>query len=323
MERDATRASIVGVAALVAWAVVFFAAVVVRRIDQNDRDGVVTRRHRLARFVALFVSQAVLQQALAFPLPFFVRAVTSPSSSGLPALVHVPFLVAYAAAITLVGWDPAWAAAVRRPAVVMAVQAFAAFVALVVALPMLGLSITTSTQVAGVVTGVGVIAGAFLAGIVARQQRRGWGPLLVVVVIVVVVAVQGARFVPPAPLSLGSATFALDVIDREPIGAASSFIDPPVLWCHSAVRAPLGLRDQLVHVWRVDGREVARVPLSITGGARPGGFRTWSRLRSPPAGAWECRVETATGQVAGVVVARVTAFAAAASRPLRTPDPGR
>jgi hypothetical protein len=226
----------------------------------------------------------------------------------------VPFLTAYAAALVVVAWDPAWAAALRRPALVMTLQAFAAFVALVVALPMLGVAIATSAAIAGAVVAVAVVAAAVLAGAVkagdgAPAQRRGARTLLLgaVAAVIAAVAVAGTRFVPPAPLSLGSATFAVDVVQREPVGPASTFVAPAVLWCHSAIRAPLGLRDQLVHVWRRDGREVARVPLDVAGGPRAGGFRTWSRLRAPPPGRWQCRVETALGQVVGVTTARVIA----------------
>jgi len=133
---------------------------------------------------------------------------------------------------------------------------------------------------------------------------------------------RAVGFVPAAPLALGTATFAVDVVEREPVGAATSFIAPATLWCHSAIRAPLGLHDQLLHVWRRDGHPVARVPLDIAGGARAGGFRTWSRVRQPGPGQWECRVETAIGQQIGAVRAVVLDATAPPSRPLRTPADG-
>jgi hypothetical protein len=304
MERDATRASLVGVVALVGWFVVVLAAWIVRRVDHRESDGGLRHRHRAARFLALLVSQTTLQQALAFPLPFFVRATMGPSDR-LPTLVHVPFLLAYLGALVVVGWDPAWAAAMRRPALVMAVQAFAAFAALVVALPMLGIDNATSTLVAGVVVGVAVVAGALLTDARTMPRARAGG-VVVVAIVVGLLAAQGARFVPPAPLALGAADFSRDVIDREPVGVARTFASPAVLWCHTAIRAPLGLRDRLAHVWRRDGQVVSRIPLDVVGGVRPGGFRTWSKLRRPQPGHWECRVETAIGQVVGTVDAVVT-----------------
>jgi hypothetical protein len=310
MERDTTRASLVGAGALLGWLVVLGAAVVVRRMDARESDGQFTKRHRAARFVAVLVSQTALQQALLFPLPFFLRAtvLTSSSSSSWmswfhpPAAVHVPFLVAYACALVVVVWDPAWAFFLRRPALGMTVQAVSAYVAAMVALPMLGLSLAQTATIAGVVVGVALGAQALWGA------ERSWSRRAVLIVLAVVLAFcagRAVRFVPPAPLSLSQATFAVDVVQREPVGAAAHFRAPDGLWCHTAVRAPLGLSDRLVHVWRREGVEVARIPLEVTGGTRAEGFRTWSRLRAVAAGRWECRVETSMGQVIGVVFAQV------------------
>jgi hypothetical protein len=125
--------------------------------------------------------------------------------------------------------------------------------------------------------------------------------VLVVAGVVALLAGRGARFIPPAPLALGAATLAEDVVQRAPVGAAHTFHAPDALWCHTAIRAPLGLRDRLFHVWLRDGAEVARIPLEVVGGVRADGFRTWSRLRRPLEGTYRCRVETAVGQVVGEV----------------------
>ncbi len=298
MERDVRRASVVGVVALLGWGIVLAAAAVVRRVDREVEAGSASRRQRLARFVALLVSQTTLQQALAFPLPFFARTLLAQWQHGGAAWLHVPFVVAYVGAVVVVVWDPAWAATLRRPLLSLLVQAFAALVALLVALPILGLSSTATTSVAGVVVGVGAVVGAARSGVRERRRRSAAGAFALLAAVCVVL---GVRLLPPAPLSLGSGTFAVDVVDREPVGAAATFVAPATLACHSAVRAPLGLKDRLVHVWRRDGVEVAHIPLTVAGGARPEGFRTWSRLQRPSPGRWTCSVETALGQVVGVV----------------------
>jgi hypothetical protein len=298
MERDARRATVVGVAALAGWIVVVAAGAVVRVVDARVEGGHASRRHRAARFLAVLVSQTTLQQALAFPLPFFARTLLAQADGGAVVWTHAPFVLAYLAAIVVVGWDPAWEATLRRPALSMAVQAFAALVALLVAMPMLGLSGPASAAAAAAIVAIAAVVGAAILGLRGRRRRGPAGGLALIAAVLVVL---GVRFVPPAPLAIGSATLAVDVVDREPVGAATAFTAPPTLACHTGIRAPLGLRDELSHVWRRDGVEVARVPLAIAGGPRTGGFRTWSRVRSPAPGRWECRVETALGQVVGAV----------------------
>jgi hypothetical protein len=292
MERDSQRASLVGGVALVLWAVVVVASVVVKRVDALADDA--GRRARAARFAALLVSQTLCQQALAFPLPFFARAAWPLTPD------RAPFVVVYSAALVIAWWDPAWAWSVRRSVISLAVQAFAAYAALVVALPIGGFDLVTSTAIAGAIVIVTAVAGALLA------RRRvlfaaGLGLALAGALAL------GARFLPPAPLSLARATFAVDVVQRAPVGAATRFTAPDELVCHTAVRAPLGLRDALFHVWRHDGVVVQRVALDIAGGAREDGFRTWSKRTRPAPGRWECRVETRLAQQVGVVHAVVTA----------------
>jgi hypothetical protein len=298
MDRDARRASLVGAAALVGWLVVVVAAAVVRRVDARVEAGAASRRHRAARFLALLVAQTTLQQALAFPLPFFARTLVAQLDHGGVPWLHLPFVVVYVAAVVVVAWDPAWAVVLRRPGLSLVVQGFAALVALGVALPMLGLGTATATAIAGGVVGLGVIVAAVVRGTRDRHER---GAAAVLAVGTAVLVVLGAPLVPPAPLALGPATFAVDVVDREPVGAATAFVAPAQLVCHTAVRAPLGLRDQLVHVWRHDDVVVARVPLDVAGGVRAEGFRTWSRRRNPAPGHWTCTVQTPRGQVVGVV----------------------
>ena len=71
---------------------------------------------------------------------------------------------------------------------------------------------------------------------------------------------------------------------------------------YTAVHAPAGLRQAILHVWRRDGHVVARIPLSPVQGGRAEGFRTWSRrtdLTPPIAGRYTVDVVTASGQLIG------------------------
>ncbi len=292
MSRRPERAPLIIGLALGGWIVVVAAAIVLRRFHAGD----VSRRARAFRFVAIFVSQSVVQEALAFPLPFFAAALWP------PVWQHIPFVVAYVGVVVVVFWDPFYARVAQRPVLLVAVQAFTAFVACLTVLPIVGLDNTRTFIAGGVVVAVGAPLWFWLSGQKARKRGSASGAVALFLAILVVV---GAPLVPPAPLSLDSAHLWTAVVDREPVGAASRFSQPESLFCHTAVDAPLGLKDQLVHVWRSNGRTIQTVPLVVSGG-RSHGFRTWSRLRAPARGTVTCQVETALGQVVGKVSAVVT-----------------
>ena len=283
MGRSQGRARVVAIGALVGWLLIGLAVVYMRRAGSAP-----TRRQRVLRYSALMASQAAVQQALAFPLPFFIASFAS---------VHVMFATFYVAVAVACFWDPYFARLVAHPGVLAWVHGFAAFVSLVVVLPMLGLANVPSFVVAGVVAALGVPVAAWLRG------RRGWRRAALEPAVVGLVVLL-APLVPPAPLALGRSTFATSVTARTPGGAATAFTAPSKLYCWTAIRAPLGLSDRLFHVWEHDGREVMRVELDVRGG--PGaGYQTWSMYRAPKGGIWRCSVETTLGQQLGDLYARV------------------
>ena len=292
MNRHPHAAPRIVAVALLGWALVVLTAVVVRRIDAADRR---SRLARVGRFVSLLASQLALGQALAFPLPFFALAAWP------PLLIHVPFAVAYVVAVVVVAWDPFFERVAVRSGPLLLLQAFAGLVAMLAVLPMLGLDNTRTFVVAGVVVGVGVPVGSVLFGLRDRRHlmMAGLGAAVVAVIVVV-----GAPLVPPAPLRLTAGVMAIRVEARLPRGVGTHFTRPPSLFCHTAIAAPLGLKDALRHVWTRDGVMVQEVNLEVSGGAGTG-FRTWSRVSKPAPGQWRCRVETARGQVVGDVKAVV------------------
>lgn len=283
MSRSQGRARVVAIGALVGWLLIGLAVVYMRRAGSAP-----TRRQKVLRYSTFMASQAAVQQALAFPLPFFIASLAS---------VHVIFATLYVAVAVACFWDPLFVRLLARPNVLAWVHGFAAFVSLVVVLPMLGLANVPSFIVAGVVAALGVPMAAWLRG------RREWWRWPVAALVVGVVLLF-APLVPPAPLALGRTTFATSVTARAPGGAANVFTGPAQLYCWTAIRAPLGLSDRLFHVWQRDGREVMRVELDVRGGPG-GGYQTWSVYRAPKAGIWRCSVETALGQRLGDLYARV------------------
>ena len=288
--RAPERAPLIVAIALLGWIATIVTTVLLRRFDVDD-----SRRGRAVRFVAVWLSQYAVQTSLAFPIPFFARAVW-------PLLPwHVPFVVAYTLAVVVAFWDPFYERVARRPLGLVALQAFAAFVALLTVLPIVGLDNTRTFIVAGVAVAVGAPLWFWLTG--QRQTKRGSFSAASCVALVCAVVV-GAPLVPPAPLSLAESHLCKTVQNREPQEIRSRFDVDEAVVCHTVIAAPLGLNDKLVHVWRVDGRELQRVDLDVNG-VKGRGFRTWSRLSRAPAGHLTCRVETARGQIVGAISADV------------------
>lgn len=113
-----------------------------------------------------------------------------------------------------------------------------------------------------------------------------------------------APLIPPSPLYLKRSLFALEINQREPLGAAVQFINPPHLYCFSQIKAPMGLHDKLIHVWSLNGKVVNSIPLNIHG-SEGNGYRTWSRTENPKTGYYTCSVETVLGQIVGTSKAEV------------------
>ncbi|HEY1099469.1 MAG TPA: DUF5924 family protein, partial [Myxococcota bacterium] len=296
MDRKPSSAWIIVAAAVVGWALVIFAAIVVRRTTRKSVVTPVGWQAKAGALFLVFASQSVMQTALAFPLPFFFRATTW----WPPVLIHLPFIACYVVALVVSSWDPWYEALARKPLALFALQAFSAFVALLTVLPLFGLDNTQTFITSGLACAIGVPCGLMLFG--PRRWRTPlsvWAGVLVAALIFV-----GAPLIPPAPLSLARGAMGTGISNREPTGVAKTFAVSSSLVCHTAIRAPLGLKDTLVHVWSRDGETVQRVPLTISGGG-DNGFRTWSKLSSAKAGRWRCRVETDRGQVVGDVRARV------------------
>ena len=293
MSRAPERAGRIAFFALVGWLTFVCASLIVRHVDAHNAPEV---KHRAARFFALLASQVAIQQGLVFPLPFFARAVSSP--------IHAPFALLYAAALAVGLWDPWFAWFARRAWLLFVLQAFAAFVGLAVALPMLGMSNEAAFIAAGATVAVGVPVATWIAH--PAESARYKVVFLADALAVGIACVLGAPLVPPAPLRLVDASVGTRLEGRDLSDPGASFPPGAALLCHTSIAAPLGIKDRLVHVWRHNGVEVQRVHLRMQGG-RDAGFRTWSRFSGAHAGVISCTVETSLGQVLGSAVVTVRA----------------
>lgn len=340
MERTPTRAVIVGIAAVIGW-VVLIAVWFLQLSDENYRELLATESPKLdslqqnddtlipdeatlaeisanptsnkgavkqkvvywAHKSSLIVVQSLMQQCLFFSLPFYVLALA-------PTVGQMVFIGLFSIVALLLLWDPWFERVVYQPVGIF-LQAACAFAGLNVALPLFGVSNTQSLWIA-------VLAGAALIPVavglrprVAKEQRgkHALAATGLVALFLPFLAWLGiAHVVPPAPLELVRGTFGTGVEHFVVSGESDHFRNPKVLACFTAIDAPRGLKDKLLHVWEHDGVVVDRIPLDIRGVGNDKGFRTWSKkqnLGRNPKGQWRCRIETSSGQVLGVVTATV------------------
>lgn len=294
MDRSPRSAWMVAAGALVGWGALAGLALL-HRFEPERLPRLQALMVHAARFGSIAANQSLLQLTLLFSLPFYFRAaVFGPA--------HLGFLVVLGVASAASLWDPLSEAIFARPVVGLPLQAFACFAALNVVLPVLGMSNRWSLWASAAVTVVGMpLASLALA---PRQTRARDTAIAFVAALAVPVglALGAGRAIPAAPLRLVEAGFGTGVEERALIGPMESAqAAPEKLYCFTAIWAPAGLHDALVHVWSQDGEERDRVPQQVSGG-RELGFRTWSAkssFGSEANGRWSCRVETVSGQLLG------------------------
>lgn len=291
-EQSPRRAAIVAGIALAG-----LVGVALRSLLQRARPG---RLGTLSRLSGAWLAQSAVQTPLLFALPFFVRAIAAP--------LHAPLVTLLALATVAASWDPWFSRLAARPLVLAALQALAAFAGFSAALPVLGLSQTTSLALAT----VAALAALHVAAIVERRAplRLRLGAALGATAAIGLLGLGGgARLVPAAPLRVTRVALGTGLRGLSLEGEAARVSSPAELVCHSTLVAPRGVRDRLVHRWTHDGRPADRIEVRVEGSER-GAYRTFSRKRqlgASPAGRWRCDVETAAGQWLGAAAIEVVA----------------
>lgn len=245
--------------------------------------------------------QAIHQETFFFVLPFYLA-----STSWWTGQALFTGLLIIAAGVSLV--DPLYydrLAQSRR--LYYAYHTFALFVATIVGMPIL-ISLTTEQTLMLACGGIAFFA---LPSLAATLEARPWRWLLLIILSLVLAA--GAwlakPWIPPATLRVAESavSLALDRLEREP-GQDLERIPRGMLgedgvYVYTAIRAPLGLRETIYHVWRHQGEVTDRISLEISGG-REQGYRAWSHKQHFPedaTGRWAVTVETAAGQRIGRV----------------------
>ena len=247
-----------------------------------------------------YAVQTLSHGVLLFVLPAYYAAATWGSRNAV-----FPLAVAACALVTTV--DPWYRRLVGpRPWLGDALVGFSTFAALDVALPLVGVPPIVALETSAALA---VLA---LAPAFRRRGARTWTRAVaraaLLAVVAAILAWVGRSLVPPAPMFMARAVAARAIEAMEPVDPIDASVSAATVraWggiaAYTAIYAPGGLSQPIVHVWTRDGAVVARIPLSPVRGGRADGFRTWSRrsdLHPPIAGRYRVDVVTASGQLIG------------------------
>ncbi|RJO68021.1 MAG: DUF2914 domain-containing protein [Myxococcales bacterium] len=243
-----------------------------------------------------FAVQYALGGVLVFILPFYLESATFFSW-------NIAFNVYLLALTVVANWDALYLAlVVRRPLWRTVFHGSIFFATLNFIFPvLLGMRNVWSILISAGLSGLLVLA-------FAHPERWLWRrPKNMALVLFGVAAVAaalwfGRALIPPAPLKLVYGTACDGVEQRKPALPFERMTEGERSRAtfFSAIFAPMGLKEGVVHVWRHDGEPVSEVDLGSLTGGREEGFRTWSRhtLREGP-GRYTVEVWTAGGQLVG------------------------
>jgi hypothetical protein len=289
MDHSEDKGAIIAIAAAVSWLAFVIVAIVHRPRARVDRT--TGQFHKVLRFATTFANQSLIHYSLLFSAPFYLEAC---AWTPLQCL----FAALFAVAVVVASWDPWCARVLLNPMLGSVLLAFGSFVGWNAALPMLGVPHRTSIWLSSAAVAVGIPIVNVISGVVG--SRRAWS-LVIGLATPLLLVIGGVQAIPPAPLRVVEAHIGTAILEREAQGVQTQFASAPAeLVCWTAIRAPRGLKDDLLHIWSRDGVLVRAIELDVRGG-RKAGFRTWSRFK-PGKGArgrYRCDVITTLGQSLG------------------------
>lgn len=294
VERQQWLGALLALAMLAAWLLLLGESLIGRLLA---RRGYPTLPHG----VTLFIAQMIHQETLFFSLPFLLATTVWTTGQALFTLLLIGLAI-----FSII--DPLYyRVADRYRWLYLAFHAQCVFLVVLVTLPIM-LQLTTGQSLKLALVAMLLFSLPSLLHLTARQRGRRWLMMLTLLPLLAGLAWTGRIWVPPANLWLGSAALspAFDVEARRPQGElrlTPEALATSGLYAYTAIRAPRGLREEVFHVWRHEGREVDRIPLTIEGG-REAGYRAWSHKQNFPddrAGRWRIDVMTDSGQRIGVM----------------------
>jgi len=181
------------------------------------------------------------------------------------------------------------------------------FLVVLVTLPTL-LQLTTGQSLLLAIGAMMLFSLPSLLHLLGPMRPARWLAVLVVLPLLAGMAWAGRAWVPPASLWLSGSALspAFDSEARHPRGSmrlTPEALSRQGLFAFTAIHAPRGLREEVMHVWRHNGDEIDRIALEIEGG-REAGYRAWSHKQNFPEdaqGAWRIDVMTDGGQRIGML----------------------
>ncbi|MBB3142693.1 DUF5924 family protein [Halomonas organivorans] len=260
----------------------------------------------LPRGITTFVAQMVHQETLFFTLPFLLATTVWTSGQAL-------FTVLMLGLALLSILDPLYyRLAARHRWLYFAFHAQCVFLVVLVTLPTL-LHLTTGQSLAIALVAMVVFSLPSLMQLLRPLNLGRWLAMLALLPLLAGLGWLGRAWVPPASLWLSGYALSpsFDEQARAPEGGlrlTPAALTGHGLYAYTAIHAPRGLKEEVVHEWRHDGELVDRIPLEIQGG-REEGYRAWTHKRhfpESPAGRWRIDVMTASGQRIGVLRFRVS-----------------
>ncbi|PMR75401.1 DUF2914 domain-containing protein [Billgrantia endophytica] len=294
VERQQWLGAVLALSMLLAWVLLLSESLIGRLLARRGHPD-------LPRGVATFIAQMVHQETLFFCLPFVLATTVWASGQGLFAL-----LVLGMAVFSIL--DPLYYKLAERARwLYFAFHAQCVFLVVLVTLPLM-LQLTTGQSLKLALAAMVIFSLPSLWQLLRPMSARRCAAVLTLLPLLAALAWAGRVWVPPANLWISASALSpgFDASARSPQGSARLTPDAlgtQGLYAYTAIRAPRGLREEIVHEWRHEGELIDRVPLSIHGG-RQEGYRAWShKLNFPqhPAGNWRIDVMTDSGQRIGVL----------------------
>ena len=250
---------------------------------------------KLTKLAIDFITQSLQQELLFFSLPFIIGA----TQFDIGQLAFTATVVGAALIGTI---DPVYNRFVApRPLIKLIFHAYCSWLAALVVLPMavhLPLERALPVALIFVIAWFAITLRRTLYALTTIKQRLLW---LCLCIGVPVAIWFGRDNIPAAGLSAREACITQSIADLTP-GAPVSVINSADLTqgviAFVAIRAPMGLAQELVFEWHHNG-SIEKISAEIRGGSHTG-YRTWSRKRVFPAdaqGQWIVDVRTPQGQL--------------------------
>ncbi|MBY5985999.1 DUF2914 domain-containing protein [Halomonas sp. DP5Y7-2] len=255
----------------------------------------------LPRGVTTFIAQMIHQETLFFTLPFLVATTVWTSGQALFTL----FMLAMAI-LSIV--DPLYyRLAARKRWLYFVFHAQCVFLVVLVTLPLV-LHLSTGQSMLAAVVAMLLFSLPSLLHLLRPLSPSRWLAMFALLPVLAGAAWLGRVWVPPATLWLSGSALspAFDEASRTPQGNMAltpEALTSRGLYAYTAIHAPRGLKEEVVHEWRHEGQLVDRIALEIYGG-RAEGYRAWTRKQNFPdnvTGSWRIDVMTAGGQRIGVL----------------------